>query len=165
MELQKHIKALQKPWQEIIQKYIILAKELDGILLQLTRTYCAHCPRNAEYGCCDFAEEATRGLPEEIVHLQRIECIDNGGTLTSRNGICPYHTPKGCSLVLLKSPSCFGQICQDLRDDLCQRFGNQAQPFIDSMRIFGHSSMKNNPNEMINNLNKAVEEGKNLIRM
>jgi len=104
-------------------------------------------------------------MPDEVVRLQEIESVDNGGDLISRNGICRYHTPEGCSLVVLKSPSCFGQICPDLRHDLFERFGEKAQVFVERMRAFGRASMAEEPIQVLQYMIEAIEAGASLARI
>ncbi|MBN1902413.1 hypothetical protein JW926_13895 [Candidatus Sumerlaeota bacterium] len=156
------IEYLEEPLKGMIQEYLELACEMDRLLNCLTREYCAQCPRSLEYGCCNFPEEASRSMPEAIVRLQEMESVENGGDLVSRNGLCRFHTKKGCSLVLLKSPSCFGQLCDDLRNDLRKRFGRNAEPFIEAMRKFGRKSMEKEPSELLEGMRDVIRAGKAL---
>lgn len=157
MGLSNKVAELAEPLRGVVLEYIVRTRELDMILNSSTRCYCAACPRDADFGCCDFPDEAIKAMPKEMIRLQEVESLENGGDLRARNGICRYHTSKGCTLAVLKSPSCFGQQCPDLREYLCEQYGERARPFIESMRRFGRGSLKSDPQRVIQDLALALK--------
>jgi hypothetical protein len=148
--------------KNVIEEYITRSSRLDTVLVRLTRAYCADCPRNASYGCCDFAQEAIREMPPEAVALQEAECLENGGTLKEMDGICRYHAPEGCTLKVMKSSSCLGHLCNDLKDHLIENYAEDAMPFIDAMAKLVVSSLDREPAALLRAMDSAISLGERL---
>jgi len=159
MTLHDKIKELDTDTTPILEAYVARAERLDSTLAALTRSYCAHCPRDAEYGCCDFPEEAVREMPTDAIGLQETECLENGGDLREREGICRYHTSDGCSLRLMKSPSCLGQLCGNLKDELARQYPEHAEPFVVAMGKLMSGSLQQDPAGLFRAMDEVIVAG------
>jgi hypothetical protein len=163
MSLQDTIKELDAGSRRLLEAYMSLVERLDSVLAVLTRPYCAHCPRNADYGCCDFAAEAVREMPVQAIKLQEAECLQNGGALREVGGICRYHTSHGCSLRLTKSSSCLGHLCGDLKERLAEANPQGTEPFIVAMGKLVSGSLQQDSAALFVSMGDAIALGNALL--
>jgi hypothetical protein len=163
MTLRDSIEKLDSDTKLLLKDYMSKSEQLDCILTLLTREYCANCPRNADYGCCDFVHEAVKELPDEAIRLQEVECLENGGNLKEEGGICRYHSSSGCCLRLMKSSSCLGHLCDDLKEKLRQEFSEVAEPFILAMRKLVLGSLAQHPTTLLSDMDESIALGNELL--
>jgi hypothetical protein len=163
MALHDRMNSPESETKSILEAYMSRSERLESILTVLTRAYCANCPRNTDYGCCDFADEAVREMPEEAIGLQEEECLQNGGDLLQVNGICRYHTTDGCSLRLMKSSSCLGHLCDDLKENLTDKFQEEAKPFLNAMAQLVSGSLRQDSAALFKAMDEAIALGDSLI--
>ena len=160
--LRDRVDNLDDAAKNVIEAYMTRSAKLDSVLVRLTRSYCAHCPRNARYGCCDFAKESVREMPAEALALQEAECLENVGSLKEMDGICRHHAPDGCTLRVMKSSSCLGHLCNDLKDHLAEEYGEHAIPFIDAMAKLVVGSLDRDPAGLLRSMDAAIALGERL---
>jgi hypothetical protein len=161
--------------QKIIKEYTDGVGQLDEILNELTRDYCAsECPR-PPFGCCKGPSGNYSQWDisiNEFFDMQKEEALKNGwdGNEEERKynseKICRYHTDDGCPLVLFKSPICIGHICIPLGKDLIESdVMNRA--FIDSLEDVARgnklSGNKNESRTLINKIKNAIYWGNEAV--
>lgn len=160
--LRDSLEKLDTDTKLLLEGYMSKTEQMDRILTQLTRAYCAKCPRNADHGCCDFVHEGVKEMPDTAIRLQEVECLENGGNLKGEEGLCRYHSSRGCCLRLTKSSSCLGHLCDDLKKKLRKEFPVLAEAFIAAMRKLVMGSLAQNPTMLFCDMDEVVIIGDGL---
>ena len=148
-------------------EYAVRARRIDNFFDQLVKPYCAQsCPMHPnEIGCCDSSDHALNGTPDYIVGLQEIEARRNKVSLEEREGVCKYHTLKGCGLTLFKTPTCLGHICPELENNLWDA-STSRQPvadFLGSLNLFGAKYLHDQG--VLEYMDRVIETGNALLRL
>jgi hypothetical protein len=145
----------------IIEKYTAKAENLDEVLTDLTKYFCADSCSSSPNGCCGLSFYK-QGVPEEFKVLQEQEAISNGWTKPGK--YCTYHTDQGCSLTKYKPPFCLGYICGDLENHLIDFYQNDKLiGFLGVMKSIHHISLVKKPLILLVNMDYAILTGKQLI--
>jgi len=157
--------------EEIITEYASRTKQLDSILQELTKEFCADKCFYRPYGCC--GNNYSAGIPEEMLLLQEKEAKENGWngkgktSTKSTNNHCKYHTKKeGCRLKLYKPPICIGFLCADLRQNINKKYGTEGEYFNELMYKFRHSRLDIGSHEaekLFSYIDASIEVGKKLL--
>ena len=157
---------------ETWQYYLAAVAELDLVLEELTREFCANdCPITLGIGCCHDDKMCYTGFfnDEGILREQRAEA-ENNGWIEHEEPYCPFIIPgKGCSLTLYKPPVCFGNLCEDLERALksAHHDSDEVNAFTSIMEWIAFNSEEATLEETIAGLIplifEAAEHGRALI--
>lgn len=151
--------------RETLVQYISRAKELDGILSELTKDYCRNECKRKPVGCCrDESTYIVSGI-KELSKLQESEARENGWRKPEK-GKCRYHGPTGCYLKSSKPPICIGFLCYQLKDDALKDYNpTTVRQFTSAMLHVceGFLSGKEDAQYLFTSMDLAIEAGKKLV--
>ena len=117
--------------EETLADYLVATEELDDVLTQLTREFCANDCTKGEYGCCKNETMCYDGFFGNRVTMagQKEEARENGWKPHDLE-CCIYMIPgKGCALKTFKPAICIGSLCPDLEKALSRAFSDKDLVF------------------------------------
>jgi hypothetical protein len=130
-----------KPFKinKILLEYAIKSSQIDEIMGLLTKGYCAESCDRLPTGCCYIPGYDLGLVPEAMLELQRLEASKNGWEATV-DGIerqCRFHSSRGCTITVSKSPSCIGYLCDPLDAHLKDSYPAVVlEPFLEALARF-----------------------------
>jgi hypothetical protein len=146
-------------------EYAVRARRIDRVFDELVKPYCGHsCTLTPkEIGCCDSSDHALNGTPDYLVGLQEIEAKRNKVSLEDKEGVCRYHTGKGCNITLFKTPLCLGHICPELEDNLwgASTSREHVANFLGCLNVFGAEYLLNQ--DVLQYMDAVIETGNALL--
>ena len=157
--------------------YAERTKQLDAILSELTKGYCASKCKYTPIGCCNGQYYRDDNLPKEILKLQKQEAIENGWKNEKKHDECKYHSPEGCKLKMYKPPRCIRHLCTDLTDYLKTEFSDSEvlRNFVHIMRwdikpgfySYGYSYDEriDSTEGLFSAMDKAIAAGRELVEI
>lgn len=148
--LSGYLGARHQQVRRLVIAYSLYIRQVDSILQEGTRSFCAgKCPRQPA-GCCtrehftilNFTNlMAARNSPAALhmAHmiglLQQVESRHGQGHGRElQKGGCTMLATDGCTLRLFKSPRCAHFLCADLERDMLARTGKSAAPLINALQ-------------------------------
>ena len=149
--------------KNIIQSYGKKVKQLDDILVSLTKPLCSErnncvediASKTKEYGCCDHSEHHLSGLTTDFLIVQKIEAETNGWK--KEGDKCKYHSTDGCYLTHYKSPLCVGYLCGNIESKLRLAYNKDiARLFVNAMDSIAGSDIHVIGNTIIGRIDTAI---------
>jgi hypothetical protein len=130
-----------KPFRvkEILLEYAIKSSQIDEIIGLLTKGYCAESCDRLPTGCCTIPGYDLGLVPETMLELQRLEARKNGwdAVVDGVEERCRFHSSRGCTIALFKSPACIGHLCDQLGAHLEDRYSTAVLgPFLEALARF-----------------------------
>jgi hypothetical protein len=130
-----------KPFKinKILLEYAIKSSQIDDIIGLLTKGYCAESCDRLPTGCCYIPGHDLGLVPEAMLELQRLEAKKNGwdAIVDGVGERCRFHSSRGCTIALFKSPACIGHLCDQLGAHLEDRHSAVVlDPFLEALARF-----------------------------
>lgn len=157
--------------EETTELYMDAVEELDSVLNDLTRDFCANDCTKGEYGCCKDKTMYHDGASgDELITFMQREEAESRGWEEHEKPCCHYMIPeKGCALRLYKPPICIGHLCGDIEDSLRKAFSDKetVRNFIVTMDDIAFNFYECSPEnirlEIARDMAFAAELGRRLI--
>jgi hypothetical protein len=156
-----------KPFQinKILLEYALKSIEIDEIMGRVTKRYCAESCDRWPTGCCYILGYDLGLVPEAMLELQRLEARKNGweAIVDGVERHCRYHSARGCTLAVSKSPSCVGHLCDRLESHL--RDSHPAavlDPFLEALARFRNCCIDRS--QVFEAMDAIIRTGRALIR-
>ena len=127
---------------KLMLEYATLSWRVDHIVGALTKEFCASSCDRPPVGCCHILGYDLGLVPVGMLEVQRLEALRDGVDHQGPEEKCRYHTRRGCTLKLFKSPACVRYICPPMMSYLEQRFGaapSRLAVFLAALETFGNS--------------------------
>jgi len=131
----------RKPFRinKILLEYAIKSSRIDEIVGLLTRSYCTESCDRLPTGCCYIPGYDLGLVPETMLELQRLEAKKKGWDAIVDGGEeqCRFHSSRGCTIALFKSPACIGHLCDQLDAHLEDSHSAVVlEPFLEALARF-----------------------------
>lgn len=148
--------------RKLLLEYAVKAKEMDRHVTALTKGYCATRCDRLPTGCCTIQGYDLGLVPEVMLEVQELEARMRGWQPPWREAGCRYHSPKGCVLVLFKSPACLGTLCGSLERHLLTGHPPAlAEPYLAALRRFRNCDLDRR--SIFEAMDEAIRAGNRLI--
>jgi hypothetical protein len=158
--------------EELASQYAAKARQLDKVLSEITKDYCANKCTDLPVGCCfhDFANhEVEDGLAKALGKIYEDEARKKAFLERVAYSACDYHTRQGCVLET-KPHVCLGFLCDELSDHLMLKYRwyrdieTNAISFVNSMRSIKSVffSFSTSPG-LFFYMDKAIESGNAIV--
>jgi len=143
--------------------YALATQELAPINSELC-SMCAKC-RFGSIGCCFDTTLYKRGMPEELLRMQRIEAERGGWEPREPQDRCRFHGERGCVLKVFRPTVCYAHFCEPLVEELAQEYGaDRVKPFMkDSLAFYDGPSSIADPGVTVHNMRTAIASGRRLL--
>ena len=130
-----------KPFKinKILLEYAIKSSQIDEIMGLLTKGYCALSCDRLPTGCCTVPGYDLGLVPEAMLELQRLEAKKNewDAIVDGAEEHCRFHSSRGCTIALFKSPACIGHLCDRLGAHLEDSHSAVVlDPFLEALARF-----------------------------
>jgi hypothetical protein len=130
-----------KPFKinKILLEYAIKSIQIDEIMGLMTKGYCAESCDRLPTGCCYILGYDLGLVPEAMLELQRLEARKNGwdAIVDGVEEQCRFHSSRGCTIALFKSPACIGHLCDQLGAHLEDSYSAVVlEPFLEALARF-----------------------------
>lgn len=146
---------------KLMLEYATLSWRVDRIVGALTKAFCASSCHIPPVGCCHILGYDLGLVPVGMLALQRLE---GGVEQEGPEEKCRYHTSRGCTIKLFKSPACVRYICPPMMSYLEQRFGSapcRLAVFFAALEAFGNSHIDRR--EVFVRMRSLIDAGEALL--
>jgi hypothetical protein len=148
----------------ILLEYAIKSSQIDDIMGEVTKRYCAESCSRLPTGCCYILGYDLGLVPEAMLELQQLEARKNGWK-ASVDGVerqCRFHSAEGCTIALSKSPSCIGHLCEPLASHLKDSHPAEVlEPFLDALARFRNCYIDRS--EVFEAMDAIIRTGRTLV--
>jgi len=155
-----------KPFKinKILLEYAIKSSQIDEIMGLLTKGYCAESCDRLPTGCCYILGYDLGLVPEAMLELQRLEAKKNGwdAIVDGVEEQCRFHSSRGCTIALFKSPACIGSLCDQLGAHLEESYSAVVlEPFLEALARFRNCCIDRS--EVFKAMDAIIRTGRTLI--
>jgi hypothetical protein len=155
-----------KPFKinKILLEYAIKSIQVDEIVGLVTKRYCAESCDRLPTGCCHILGYDLGLVPEAMLELQRLEARKNGweAIVDGVERQCRFHSARGCTIALSKSPSCVGHLCDPLVSHLKDSYPAEVlDPFLEALARFRNCCIDRS--EVFEAMDAIIRTGRALI--
>lgn len=155
-----------KPFKinKILLEYAIKSSQIDGIIGLLTKGYCAESCDRLPTGCCYILGYDLGLVPEAMLELQRLEAKKNGwdAIVDGVEKRCRFHSSRGCTIALFKSPACIGSLCDQLGAHLEESYSTVVlEPFLEGLARFRNCCIDRS--KVFEAMDEIIQTGRALV--
>jgi len=155
-----------KPFKinKILLEYAIKSSQIDEIMGPLTKGYCAESCDRLPTGCCYIQGYDLGLVPETMLELQRLEAKRNGwdATVDGVEEQCRFHSSRGCTIALFKSPACIGSLCDQLGAHLEESYSAVVlEPFLEALARFRNCCIDRS--KVFGAMDEIIQTGRALV--
>lgn len=149
--------------RKLLLEYALFSRQIDRIIGELTKNYCAHNCDRLPVGCCSVLGYDLGLVPEVMLEAQTMEARILGfrepSPLVKK---CKFHHDDGCIIALFKTPACVGFLCEGLIFMLEETYPQaMARDFVAALTAFRNCDIDRR--EVFEKMKKTIECGNRLL--
>lgn len=149
--------------RKLLLEYALFSVQIDKIIGELTKNYCAQNCDRLPVGCCSVLGYDLGIIPEVMLEAQTLEARTRGflepSPLLKK---CRFHTDEGCIIALFKTPACVGFLCEGLIFMLEETYPKpMARDFVAALTAFRNCDIDRR--EVFEKMKETIEAGNRLL--